>query len=74
MALQMVPKWGQLCQMTTNYTKCPKNVPNGRKMHQLAINVPNGRKMYQSFPFQGPPKYTKIGIFVTIWQPRTQPV
>jgi hypothetical protein len=34
--------------------------------------MPNGRKIYQHFPFQGPPKYTQIGILVlkyTIWQP-----
>jgi hypothetical protein len=25
--------------------------------------VPNGHKIYLNFPFQGPPKFTKIGIF-----------
>jgi hypothetical protein len=41
------------------YTKCPKNILNGRII-------------YQHFPFQGPPQYSQIGIFVsifTIWQP-----
>jgi hypothetical protein len=26
-------------------------------------NIPNGHKIYQHFPFQGPPKFTQIGIF-----------
>jgi hypothetical protein len=29
----------------------------------MAKNIPNGHKIYQDFPFQGPPKFTQIGIF-----------
>jgi hypothetical protein len=29
----------------------------------MAINIPNGHKIYQHFPFQGPPKFTQMGIF-----------
>jgi hypothetical protein len=39
----------------------------------MAVNIPSGHKIFQHFPFQGPPKYTQIGIFCmtnTIWQPR----
>jgi hypothetical protein len=53
--------------MTTNYTKWPQIIPNGRKIH-----IPNGHKIYQHFPTQGPPKFTLFEIFVlkkTIWQP-----
>jgi hypothetical protein len=28
----------------------------------MAVNIPNGHKTYQHFPFQGTPKFTKIGI------------
>jgi hypothetical protein len=34
--------------------------------------LPNGHKIYQHFPFQGPPKFTRFGIFLyekNIWQP-----
>jgi hypothetical protein len=31
----------------------------------MAGKYSNGIKMYQNFPFQDPPKYTKIGIFGT---------
>jgi hypothetical protein len=33
----------------------------------MAVNIPNGRKIFQMFikysSFQGPPNFTKIGIF-----------
>jgi hypothetical protein len=29
----------------------------------MAVYILNGHKIYQHFPFQGPPKFTKIGIF-----------
>jgi hypothetical protein len=38
-------------------------LPNGHKIYQMAENSPNSDKIYQHFPFQGPPKYTHIGIF-----------
>jgi hypothetical protein len=46
-----------------------KNIPNDQRLYQLAINytkwpqnIPNGHKIYEHFPFQGPPKFTQIGI------------
>jgi hypothetical protein len=54
--------------MTTNYTKRPKNIPNGHKIYKIIYIC-----TYIHFPFRGPPKYTKIGIFGLklnhIWQP-----
>jgi hypothetical protein len=51
-------------------TKTGKNVPNDHKPCQKAVNytkwpyvIPNGHKIYQHFPIEGPPKFTKIGIF-----------
>jgi hypothetical protein len=44
-------------QMTTNYTKRLCIIPDGHKLYQTAV------KVYQHFPFQGPPKYTQLGIF-----------
>jgi hypothetical protein len=41
------------------YTKWPQ-LCTYTKRPQI---VPNGHKIYQHFPFKGPPKYTKIGIF-----------
>jgi hypothetical protein len=41
-------KTGNLYLITANCTKLPRNIPNGRKIQ---------------FPFQGPPKYTQIGIW-----------
>jgi hypothetical protein len=29
----------------------------------MTQNIPNGHKIYQHFPFQGPSKFTQIGIF-----------
>jgi hypothetical protein len=40
------------------------NERNGHKIYQIAINAPNDHKTFQHIPFQGPPKYTKIGIYV----------
>jgi hypothetical protein len=37
-------------QMTIKYTKWP-------------LYIANSHKIYQPFPFQGPPKWTQIGIF-----------
>jgi hypothetical protein len=50
-------KMGKLYQMTANYTKRPRVIPNGHKF------IPNDRKIYQHRPFQGPPKYTQTGHF-----------
>jgi hypothetical protein len=57
-------KMGKLYQMATNYTKRPQiipkfsdNIPNGLKIFQMAI------KYTKQFAFQGPPKFTQIGIF-----------
>jgi hypothetical protein len=47
-----------------------KNVPNDHKLYQTAVNytkwpknIPNGHKILQHFQFQGPPNFTKSGIF-----------
>jgi uncharacterized protein YnzC (UPF0291/DUF896 family) len=45
--------------MTMKYIKC-------------LYHIPNGNKIYRHFQFQGPPKFTQIGIIGlknTIWQP-----
>jgi hypothetical protein len=49
-------------QIATKFTK-------GYKLHR-----PNGHEIFKHFPFQGPTKYTQVGIFwyanmYTIWQP-----
>jgi hypothetical protein len=51
-------------------TKTVKNIPTDHKMYQMDIiytkrllNIPNGHKINQLFTFQGPPKFTQIGIF-----------
>jgi hypothetical protein len=41
-----------------NNTKCPQSIPNGPKLYQTVLKY-----VYQHFLFQGPPKYTLIGIF-----------
>jgi hypothetical protein len=40
--------------MTTNYTKMPQIIPNGRKIFQVVI---------KHFPFQGPPNFYQIWGF-----------
>jgi hypothetical protein len=72
-------KWPKIHQMA-------KNTPNGQKytkwpkIHQMAKNTESGhnlytansRRIFQPLPFQGPPKFTQIGIFgmkIHIWQP-----
>jgi hypothetical protein len=47
----IVPK---IYQMNSNYV-------NGYKIYQMHFQ--NGHKIYQRFPFQDPPKYTKIATF-----------
>jgi hypothetical protein len=58
-----IPKRGKVYQMGTNYV-C---TPNGNTYYTKwsIMYIPNIRKIYQRFPFQGPPKYTQIGILVT---------
>jgi hypothetical protein len=57
-----------------------QNGKNDHKLYQTAIhyakwpkNIPNDHKISQHFPFQGPQKFTQIGIFGLktnhIWQP-----
>jgi hypothetical protein len=36
---------------------------NAHKCIQWSFNIPNDQKICQHFPFQGPQKYTQIGIF-----------
>jgi hypothetical protein len=38
--------------------KLPQNIPNGRKIDQMAIKL-----VCQQLPMQEPPKFTQIGIF-----------
>jgi hypothetical protein len=45
-----IPKRGEIYQMTTKFTKWPQNTPNDHNI-------------YHCFPFQGPLKCTRIGIF-----------
>jgi hypothetical protein len=45
------------------YIKWPQTVPNGHKIYNVTVNITNGHKIYQHCPFQGPPKYTQIGLF-----------
>jgi hypothetical protein len=47
-----------------------ENIPNYHKLYLTVItytkwpyNIPNGHIIYQHYPFQGPPKFTQIGIF-----------
>jgi hypothetical protein len=46
-------------QITTKYTKCPKNIPNGCKVCR-----PNVHKICQYLPSQDTPKIPKFGFFV----------
>jgi hypothetical protein len=43
-------KLSLIFQVAIKYTKWPKHIPNGQKIHQ-------------HFSFQGTPKFTQIGIF-----------
>jgi hypothetical protein len=45
-----IPNNHKIYQMTTKYTKCPKNRPTGHKIHQY-------------LPLLDPPKFTEITIF-----------
>jgi hypothetical protein len=55
-------------------------LPNGHNIFRMARiyskwleYIPNGHIIYQPFPFQGPPNFTQILVFLawkyTIWQP-----
>jgi hypothetical protein len=44
-------------------TKLPLNYHVAIKYTQRLYYIPNGHRIYQLFPFQGPPKFTQIGIF-----------
>jgi hypothetical protein len=47
----------------SKHTKMGKNIPNYHTLYQTSIKYTNGHKIYQHFLFQGPPKFTQIGIF-----------
>jgi hypothetical protein len=59
------------------YTKAGENIQNYQlpiKYTQWLHNIPNEQNVKQHYPFQGPSKYTRIGIFglnrkEPIWQP-----
>jgi hypothetical protein len=40
------------CQMASKQTKLQSNIPNGHKIYYITV------------PFQGPPQFTQIGIFL----------
>jgi hypothetical protein len=44
-------------QIAANFSNLPCNMNT-----KLSQNIPNGHKIYQNFPFQCPPKFTKVGI------------
>jgi hypothetical protein len=45
------------------YTKLPLNYPMAIKYTKRPSYILNGHIIYQSFPLQGHPKFTQIGIF-----------
>jgi hypothetical protein len=56
----------------THYTKTGENIPkisiklpNGHKIYQYGRNIfqMDVGRIYQPSPFQGPPKFTQVGIF-----------
>jgi hypothetical protein len=53
-----IPKWGEIYQITTKYTKWPKNISNGRKIDQMVIKY-----TYKTFSIARPSKIYPIGYF-----------
>jgi hypothetical protein len=56
--------------LLAKYTKTCANIPNYRNTYQMVnkytkflSNISYDHKIYPHSPFQGPPKYTQIGIF-----------
>jgi hypothetical protein len=49
--------------MGGKYTKLSINYHTGIQYNKWPCYIPNGHKIYQHFPFQDPPKITKIVIF-----------
>jgi hypothetical protein len=52
-----IPKRGKIYQITIQFTKWQRNIPNGRKIDQMASKYTN------IFHCKSPPKYTQIGIY-----------
>jgi hypothetical protein len=50
-----IPKWGK-------YTKQSGNIPNVRKIWQMAVKIPDGHKIYQHLPLKDPLKLIQICI------------
>jgi hypothetical protein len=49
---------------------------SGEKVYQMTTKLPNAHKInskYYNCPFQGPPKYTQIGIFWSEKKPTGNP-
>jgi hypothetical protein len=46
-----------------NLPKRWKNIPNDLKITKWPQNITKGHNVYQHIPFQGPHKYTNIGVF-----------
>jgi uncharacterized pyridoxamine 5'-phosphate oxidase family protein len=47
-------KWGKIYQITTNYTKCPKNITKYCKIDQVSIKYTN---IFQVKKLQNLPKF-----------------
>jgi hypothetical protein len=50
----------------TQYTKTEENIPNGNKIcipNDRDVYSPNGYRISHPFALQGPPKFTRLGIF-----------
>jgi hypothetical protein len=65
-----LPKWGKIFQMTIKHTKRKQDIPNDRKIHQMALKCIDifGCKTLQNLP--------KLSFLVrkcTIWQPWSLP-
>jgi hypothetical protein len=56
----------QCTNMGGKYTKLPRNYQMTMKYTKWTqyIYITSVHRIYQPFPFQGPPKFTQIGIFV----------
>jgi hypothetical protein len=53
----------QQTKIANKLPKRPQNIPNGRKIYQTGHKIPNFHEIHPTFPSQGFPKFTQIGIF-----------
>jgi hypothetical protein len=61
-----IPKWGKIYQISMNYTKCPWNITEDRKMVQVSIKYSN---IFHCKNLQNLPKFGFLVWKQTIWQP-----